>query len=108
MAPHRFAGHGAQAWRRCQCRPWCLFRGSLFDLGRENRVELINGRIYRMSPQNDPHILVMSKLIRAINPVASPSDWVIFQSTVRLDKYSAPDPDMTWLSVPMGTPSAKW
>lgn len=85
-----------------------MARSGVFDMVGENRVELINGRIYRMSPQNDPHIIVVSKLIRAINPIAPQSDWVIFQSTVRLDKYSAPDPDVTWLSVPMGTPSAKW
>jgi Uma2 family endonuclease len=85
-----------------------MARAGVFDLVGENRVELINGRIYRMSPQNDPHIVVMSNLIQAITPIVPKSDWVIFQSTVRLDKYSAPDPDMTWLPVAPRTPSVKW
>lgn len=85
-----------------------MARGGVFGVFGDRRVELINGRIYRMSPQNDPHMLAMSNAIEAIGPVAPKSDWVIFQGTLRVDKHSAPESDVLWLPVPKGTPSAKW
>jgi Uma2 family endonuclease len=82
-----------------------MAEAGLFD---DHRVELINGRIYRMSPQHDPHILAVFKAAAAVGRVALPSDWVLTQVTYRLDKHSAPEPDVLWLPTPQGTPSAKW
>ncbi len=68
------------------------------------RVELINGRVYRMAPQRDPHMIAITKVGRALERAALPSDWIISQGTMRLDAFSAPDPDFQWCPVPLATP----
>ena len=73
-----------------------------------DRVELINGRIYRMPPQGAPHMLAVTRAVRALSRVAARTDWVIGQGTLRLNRYSAPDPDVLWLPVPEGTPVHQW
>jgi Uma2 family endonuclease len=74
------------------------------DVFGTTRVELINGRIYRMAPQRDPHMVAISKTADAIQRVKLPTDWLIIQGTLRLDAFSAPDPDFQWCDVPVGTP----
>src|SRR5437016_12051539 len=74
----------------------------------DRRVELINGRIYRMAPQLSPHMASVSKALRAIFTVCPPHEWLIGQGTYRTDKYSAPEPDLLWLPCPIGTPEARW
>src|SRR5438874_973169 len=68
------------------------------------RVELINGKAYRMPAQRDPHMIAISKIDRALHRVALPTDWIIIQGTLRLDAFSAPDPDFQWCPVPLATP----
>lgn len=68
------------------------------------RAELINGRIYRMAPQRDPHMIAVSKTTEALLRAKAPSDWIIIQGTLRLDRLNEPDPDFMWFDVPMGTP----
>ena len=63
------------------------------DIFGTRRVELINGRVYRTPAQHDPHMSAVSGIIDALNAVKLPSDWVIVQGTLRLDTFSAPDPD---------------
>jgi Uma2 family endonuclease len=74
----------------------------------DRRVELINGRIYRMPPQKTPHIAAIWKTLRAFDRVCLSTDWAFGQGTLRLDPYSAPDPDVLWLPVPPGTPQHLW
>lgn len=71
------------------------------------RVELLNGRMYFMT-QGGPHMTAMSNATEAFNRVKKPTDWVIFQGTLRLDRYSAPDPDVLWLPVAKNTPPHLW
>src|SRR5688500_13005262 len=80
-----------------------MARAGVFSLV-EDRVELINGRIYRASPQLDPHIFAISKGADALLRARMPNELVMIQGTLRLDKYSAPDPDLQWYDVPIGTP----
>ena len=72
------------------------------------RVELINGRIYRMAPQGGPHMAAMSNATEVFNRVKRPNDWVIFQGTLRLGRFSAPDPNVLWLPVRKKTPEHLW
>ena len=73
----------------------------------DRRVELINGRIYRMASQRDPHMIAISKTIKALYRNATESEWVIVQGTLRLDEYNEPDPDFLWVDAPVGTPEAQ-
>ena len=72
------------------------------------RVELINGRIYRMPAQGAPHMAAITIGTKALSRVAGPGDWVISQGTLTLSRYSAPDPDLLWMPVPVGTPVHEW
>jgi Uma2 family endonuclease len=74
----------------------------------DRRTELINGRIYRMAPQRDPHMMALSKGAELLFRVRLPNECVIIGGTMRVDKYSAPEPDLLWLPVPIETPSAQW
>jgi Uma2 family endonuclease len=73
----------------------------------DRRVELINGRIYRMAPQRDPHMIAISKITGLLLRVKLPTDSVFIQGTLRLDQFNEPDPDFMWLDVPLGTPEAQ-
>ena len=72
------------------------------------RVELINGRIYRIPAQGNPHMLAISRAAKALFREASATEWVIIQGTFGLDRFSAPDPDLLWLPVPEGAPEHEW
>ena len=72
------------------------------------RVELINGRIYRMAPQGGPHMAAITRGNKVLSRVAGEKDWVVSQGTLTLSRYSAPDPDLLWLPVPIGTPVHQW
>ncbi len=72
------------------------------------RVELINGRVYRMPAQGNAHMVAVSNAIDALFQVKLSNDWVIVQGTLRLDRFSAPDPDLLWLPVPKRTPEHEW
>jgi Uma2 family endonuclease len=85
-----------------------LFRLVRADALGTSRVELINGRIYRMAPQGGPHMTAISNATEVFNRVKGPTDWVIFQGTLRLDRFTAPDPDVLWLPVPKNTPEHLW
>ena len=73
-----------------------------------SRVELLNGRIYRMAPQGGPHMVAVTRGAKALLHAASASDWVILQGTLILNRFSAPDPDLLWLPVAEGTPVGQW
>jgi Uma2 family endonuclease len=72
------------------------------------RVELLNGRIYRLAPQLTPHMAALSKIQRALGQHVPSTEWLIGQGTFRLDRFNAPDPDVLWLPCPIGTPTHLW
>ena len=77
------------------------------DVFGTTRVELINGRVYRMT-QKEAHVWAVSKGIRALNAIVPADEWLITQGTLRLDDRTMVDPDFLWLTCPMGTPAARW
>ena len=82
-----------------------MARGGVFG---DRRTELINGRIYRMAAQGNPHMVALSKGTETLLRLRLPNDWVIIGGTMRIDKYSAPEPDLLWLPVAIGTPAGRW
>lgn len=71
------------------------------------RVELLNGRMYFMT-QGARHMAAVSNVTEVFNRIKAADEWVIFQGTLRLDRMSAPDPDVLWLPVPKNTPEHLW
>jgi Uma2 family endonuclease len=71
------------------------------------RVELLNGRIYFMT-QREAHMLAVTKGGRALERIKRSTDWVVSQGTLRLDRFSAPDPNLMLLPVPEGTAAHLW
>jgi Uma2 family endonuclease len=53
-------------------------------------------------------MVAISKATETLLHVKLPNDWVIIQGTFRLDRLSAPDPDLLWLPVPQATPEHEW
>jgi Uma2 family endonuclease len=62
--------------------------------GPDERLELIRGEIYRMSPQNGPHAVV-TVLAREALQKAFGTGWVVFEQVpLRLSTDSEPEPDL--------------
>ena len=74
----------------------------------DRRVELVNGRIYRMAPQRSPHMTAVSKTSEALLRLCPTDEWIVIQGTFRIDRFNAPDPDLMWLAVPKGSPEHLW
>jgi Uma2 family endonuclease len=74
----------------------------------DRRVELVNGRIYRMAPQRSPHMTAVSKGAKVLQDLCPPKEWIVIQGTLHLDRYSAPDPDLMWVPVAQGSPEHLW
>jgi Uma2 family endonuclease len=85
-----------------------LFRLVEADVLGTTRVELLNGRIYRMAPQGGGHMAAVTRGAESLLRARKPNDWVIIQGTLILSRYFAPDPDLLWLPVPVGTPVHEW
>lgn len=85
-----------------------FFRLVTADVLGTSRVELINGRIYRGRRQTVPHMAAITVGHRALSRAAGPKEWVVLRGTLILSRYSAPDPDLLWLRVPVGTPVHQW
>jgi len=77
------------------------------DVFGTTRVELVNGRVYRMT-QKQAHIWAVSKIVRLLTTIVPREEWLITQGTLRLDDRSMPDPDFVWLPCAMGTPAEQW
>lgn len=58
-----------------------------------HRTELINGEIYDVTSQDNPHVAAISKINRLIVAAFDETFWVTVQSTVRLDSGDVPEPD---------------
>jgi Uma2 family endonuclease len=72
------------------------------------RVELVNGRIYRLAPQLDSHLYCISKHNRALSRVVPESETLAVPGTLRMNGDSLVDPDLLWIPSPIGTPSERW
>lgn len=71
------------------------------------RVELLNGRIH-FRTQDLRHMAAVSNAVAVFDRVVGTDEWCVFQGTLRLDRFSAPDPDLLWLPCPIGTPEHQW
>jgi Uma2 family endonuclease len=62
--------------------------------GPEERLELIEGEIYRMSPQNAPHTTAVGKTLAALSKVFRKGHHVRVQMPLHLGDTSLPEPDI--------------
>lgn len=68
----------------------------------DDAVELIRGQIVEMSPENSPHRVCIAKINRVlVQRLTGANYFVQPQSTLPLDAYNLPEPD---LAVLCGTP----
>lgn len=68
----------------------------------DDAVELIHGQIVEMSPENSPHRVCIAKINRVLVQRLEGTDYFVQpQSTLPLDAYNLPEPD---LAVLRGTP----
>lgn len=58
------------------------------------RVELIEGEVYEMPPQEEPHYSTISKTRRLLEKAFGDGYYVRTQATMRFPPASAPDPDI--------------
>jgi Uma2 family endonuclease len=63
----------------------------LFD---RKRVELVEGRIFRMAAQYEPHVAGVSLASQVIEQAFGSGYWVRRQSPIRLGARSKPEPDV--------------
>lgn len=61
----------------------------------DDRVELIDGRIIKMSPIGSPHAACVARLSDALHSLAKPRTIVWIQSPIRLNEFSEPVPDVS-------------
>jgi hypothetical protein len=59
-----------------------------------HRTELINGEIYDVASQNNPHVAAISKTTRVLMATFDETYWITIQSTVRLPTGDVPEPDL--------------
>lgn len=69
-------------------------------IGRDERVELIEGEIIEMAPIGGPHIRAVNRLNRLLLRAVGDRAEVSVQSPVRLDDGTEPEPDMALLTPP--------
>jgi|SRR5215813_4111212 len=63
----------------------------------DDRVELIEGEIIKMSPIGSPHAACVSRLVRLANRLVDESAIVWVQNPVRLSNFTEPVPDVALL-----------
>ena len=66
-------------------------------LGAEERVELIEGEVLRMSPAGSRHAAVVNRLTQALTVALADRAVVAVQNPVRLSDFSEPEPDVAVL-----------
>lgn len=83
-----------------------LSEAGVFD---DRRVELLDGRIYRMHAQANSHRAAVAKCnILFSRHFSEPSKfWLLVQSTYMAEPYDAPEPDLHVFNSPVGTPDDK-
>jgi Uma2 family endonuclease len=89
-----------------QTRRWTVHEyDQMVELGLlrpDERVQLIAGEIFTMTPQNSPHAAAIGKTERALLSAFGELCWVRIQMPLILDPDSKPEPD---LAVVTGSPS---
>lgn len=65
----------------------------------DDRVELIDGRIIKMSPIGSPHAACVARLARLLPKATSETVLLWVQNPVRLDDFSEPVPDIALLKL---------
>jgi Uma2 family endonuclease len=80
-------------------RYWKLVEDGV--IGPDDRVELLDGVIVAMSPQNPPHALVIGALTKWLSRMAGTDAFVRVQLPLDLNELSTPEPD---LAVVAGSP----
>lgn len=78
-----------------------MAEAGVFDPG--ERVQLLEGEIIAMTPQNSPHAVAIGKTERALERLYGPNVWVRVQMPMLIDPDSEPEPD---LAVVPGQPDA--
>lgn len=63
----------------------------------DERLELIEGDIYEISPIGSPHAACVKYLSRLLNELFGKDSIVGVQDPIRLDDFSEPQPDLTLL-----------
>jgi Uma2 family endonuclease len=66
-------------------------------LTEDDRVELLDGEIVRMSPVGDPHIASVNRCNRAFSRAVGDRAVVSIQNPINLDPYNEPEPDVALL-----------
>lgn len=79
-------------------RPWTVAEYRLAAargvFGPDERLELIEGKIYRMSPQNPAHATACELVEVALRRLAPPGTLVRGQKPLSLGEHSEPEPDV--------------
>ena len=60
----------------------------------DERVELLNGVIITMSPQNSPHAATIHRLLFTLLPVLGDAAYIRVQAPIVLNDWSEPEPDI--------------
>lgn len=77
-----------------------MAEAGIFD--ENDSVELIDGHVVEMSPENDPHRVAIMKMSQAFAVALNEKSYAVqTQSTLPLDELNVPEPD---LAVLRGTP----
>jgi Uma2 family endonuclease len=80
------------------------FRMSELGFFQDRRVELLNGEIIQVPAQATAHRAAITKISSLLLDAFGDSAWVVIQGTLKISKWSAPDPDFHILDAPIGTP----
>jgi len=67
-------------------------------LGEDDRVELLDGEIYIMSPIGPLHIALVNRLTKLLVTQVADNAIVSIQNAIQLNDYSEPQPDVVVLS----------
>ncbi len=67
-------------------------------LTEDDRVELLDGEIYVMSPIGSLHVGIVNKLNKLLTNAVGDAGIISIQNPIRLSDYSEPQPDITILS----------
>lgn len=87
-------------------RPWRFTAADYHRVGKagifqpDDRVELIDGEIIRMSPIGDPHAGRVIVLNRIFSLKLGERAYVSVQNAVRLSEHSEPEPDLVIMRLP--------
>lgn len=77
----------------------------LADLGffNDQRVELLEGEIVPMSPQNEPHVIAADKVAETLRSICPKGTWVRTSAPLDVGANSVPEPDAAIVSGERGS-----